>query len=83
MTAVGVYFALDFRRGDTFVGFSFKTAAFISLPALNVTVARAGMGTSMSGLFGFRPIRAFLIFTVNTPKFRSSALPPLARASEM
>ena len=36
----------------------------ISLPALNFTVARAGMVTSVSGLFGLRPTRALrtLIF---------------------
>jgi len=62
-------------------GVSFKTSAAISLPALNFTWARAGIGTSISGLFGLRPTRALRIFTSNTPKLRSSTLPPLASAS--
>jgi hypothetical protein len=31
------------------VGVSFNTAAFISLPALNFTLARSGIGTVISG----------------------------------
>jgi len=42
------------------------------LPDLNFTVARAGMTTSFSGLFGLRPTRDFVRRTSNTPKLRSS-----------
>ena len=48
----------------------------ISLPALNFTVARAGMGTSVSGLFGLRPTRALRILISKTPKLRNSTLSP-------
>ena len=39
-------------------GVSFKTASRISLPGLNLTTARGGMGTSVAGAFGLRPMRA-------------------------
>ncbi len=34
------------------------TVPLIFLPILNLTTARAGMGTSVNGTFGFRPTRA-------------------------
>lgn len=64
-------------------GESFRTASRISLPGLNLTTARRGIGTSVSGRFGLRPMRALRTLTSNTPKFRSSTVVPLATASEM
>ena len=46
------------------------TFSFISLPGLNFTAARAGIGTSLPGSFGLRPIFAFISRTWNAPKFR-------------
>ena len=74
------YFGVPFAFG---FGDSFKTSAAISLPALNFTIERAGIGTSVSGLLGLRPTLALRILTSNTPKFRSSTLSPLAKDSVM
>src|ERR1017187_1675982 len=59
------------------------TSARISLPALNFTIARAGIDTSISGFLGLRPLRVLAILTLKTPKLRNSTLSPFARTSEM
>ena len=41
------------------------------LPDLNLTTARSGMTTSVSGLLGLRPTRALRTCTSSTPKLRS------------
>src|SRR4029077_4269854 len=61
----------------------FNTSARISLPGLNLTTERSGIGTSVSGALGLRPIRALRTLSSNTPKLRSSTLSPLANASEI
>ena len=60
-----------------------STSARISLPALNFTTARSGMGMSMAGEFGFRPTRALRILTSKTPKLRNYTLFTEDNASEM
>jgi hypothetical protein len=64
-------------------GGSFNTASRISLPGLNFTTERRGIGTSVSGRLGLRPIRALRTLTSKTPKFRNSTVVPAATASEM
>ena len=68
---------------DRWFGDNFKTASLISFPGLNFTMARWGMGTSVSGRFGFRPIRALRTLTSKTPKFRISTVFPFATAAEI
>ena len=65
------------------VGDNFTTASRISLPGLNFTTERRGIGTSVSGRLGLRPIRAFRTLTLKTPKFRNSTVVPAATVSEM
>src|ERR1051325_7338796 len=62
---------------------SFSTAARISLPALNFTTVRSGIGTSVEGAFGFLPMRARRVRISKTPKLRNSIFCPLASAVVM
>src|SRR5256885_3735588 len=63
-------------------GSNFETASRISLPALNRTTARSGIGTSVPGWFGLRPVRALRTRISKMPKLRSLTFLPLARVVE-
>ncbi len=60
---------------------SLRTRSRISLPALNLTVARGGIGTLFSGSFGLRPTRALVSCAFRTPKLRNSTVSPRAKES--
>src|SRR6185295_17110156 len=67
--------------GGVPAGVSLSTVSRISLPGLNLTTARGGIGTSFAGELGLRPMRALRTFTSNTPKFRNSTVLPCVNAS--
>ena len=69
--------------GGGALGVSRNTASRISLPGLNLTTARCGMGTSVSGELGLLPTRAFRTLTSKTPKLRNSTFLPLDTALAM
>ena len=56
----------------------FRSRCASFFPALNFTPAWAGMGTTVPGCFGLRPIFASRRTTWNTPKLRSSTFPALS-----